>query len=220
MEPIPCYQPGAAVCRRDAQVCAPSPDGAPRTLYWIFTGPPGVAVPTADQWQLTDNACLSPAEAAAAAQGGAAVPVLSAEQFRRLLLPAGVVHIQPANGRTLVNVPTNVFVVARSNIIPTTVIGRAVRVRATPTSFDWTFGDGQQLHTADPGAPYPDLRTTHTYTAAGSLRLALTTTYRGEYSVEGGPWLPVDGTAAVVSPAQALTVVAARSELVADPLPS
>ena len=217
--PLPCYQPGAVVCGKDAQVCQPATDGAPRTLYWIFTGPPGVARPAEEQWQLTASACFSPAEAAAAVPG-AAVPVLTAEQFRRLPLPAGDVRIQPGNGRTLVNVPTNVYVVARVAVIPTTVIGRQVQVRATPTAYDWTFGDGQHLHTADPGAPDPDLRPTHTYRAPGTQRLALTTTYRGEYSVDGGPWLPVDGTAAVVSPSQDLLVVAARSELVADPLPS
>ena len=145
---------------------------------------------------------------------------MTAAEFRRLPLPAGLVHIQPGNGRTLINVPTNVYVVARATVIPTTVIGQPVRVRATPVAYDWAFGDGQRLHTADPGAPYPDLRTTHTYAAPGTLTLGLTTTYRGEYSVNGGPWLPVDGTAAVVSPALNLVVVAARSELVADPLPS
>jgi hypothetical protein len=219
LEPIPCYQPGAVVCGRDAQVCEASADGAPRTLYWIFTGPLGVANPTADQWNLTGSQCLTPAEAAAAAPG-AAVPVLTAEQFRRLPLPAGVVHIQPGNGRTLVNIPTNVYVTAHTTVLPTTVLGQPVRVRATPIGYDWTFGDGRRLHTGDPGAPYPDLRTTHTYTAPGTLTLGLTTTYRGEYSVDNGPWLPVDGTATVISPAQNLVVVAARSELVADPLPT
>lgn len=218
LEPIPCYAPGSVLCARDAQVCEPSPTGEPVTLYWIFTGPPGVAEPTQEQWNLTDRRCLTPAQATAAGAGAAAVPVLTAQQFRRLPLPAGVVHVQPGNGRTLVNVPTNVYVVARPAVIPTTLVGFAVRVRATPVAYDWAFGDEQRLHTSDPGAAYPDLRTTHTYLAPGTVTLALTTTYRGQYSVAGGPWLPVDGTAAVASPPQTLVVVAARSELVADPL--
>ena len=216
--PLPCYQPGAAICGRDAQACPPAADNTPQTLYWIFTGPPGVANPTADQWQLTEDLCLTPAQAAQ--QAGEGAPVLTAEQFRRLPLPAGVVHVQPGNGRTLVNVPTNVYVEARTVTLPTTVLGRAVQVRATPVGYAWTFGDGAHLDTHDPGAPYPDLRTTHTYIAPGTRRLTLATTYRGEYSVDGAPWLPVDGTATVTGPAVALTVVATRSELVADPLPT
>ena len=219
LEPIPCYAPGAAICGRDAVLCEPAADNAPRTLYWEFTGPPGVANPTQDQWEFTDQVCLTPAQAAAG-QPGTVTPVLTAEQFRRLPLPAGVVHIQPGNGRTLVNVPTNVYVDARTVVLPTTVLGRAVQVRASPVTYSWAFGDGHGLRTADRGAPYPDLRLTHIYVQPATVKVSLTTTYRGEYSVEGGAWLPVDGTATVTSAPQALTVVATRAELVADTLPT
>jgi len=164
---------------------------------------------------LTGQVCLSPAQA-----GGAAGPVVSLEDFRRLPLPAGRVHVQPGSGRTLVNVPTNVYVDAPVAVLPTTVLGTAVRVRATATEFVWAFGDGSGLRTADPGAAYPDLRTTHTYTQPGSMQLSLTTVYRGEYSVAGGAWIPIAGTAQVDSPAQPLTVVAARAELVDDTVPA
>jgi len=216
--PFPCYAPGAPICGPDAQMCPVLQDGTPQTMYWVFEGPPGVAVPTENQWVYVGRLCLTPAQAAQ--QAGEGAPVLTAEQFRRLPLPAGVVHVQPGNGRTLVNVPTNVYVEARTVTLPTTVLGRAVQVRATPVGYAWTFGDGAHLDTHDPGAPYPDLRTTHTYLAPGARRVTLATTYRGEYSVDGAPWLPVDGTATVTGPAVALTVVATRSELVADPLPT
>jgi len=219
LEPIPCYAPGAAICGKDAVLCEPAADNTPRTLYWEFTGPPGVAAPGPDQWEFTDQVCLTPEQAAAGQPGGAA-PVLTAEQFRRLPLPAGVVHVQPGNGRTLVNVPTNVYVDARTVVLPTTVLGRAVQVRATPVTYSWAFGDGHGLRTADRGAPYPDLRLTHVYVQPATVKVSLITTYRGEYSVQGGAWLPVDGTATVTSPPQALTVVATRAELVADTLPT
>jgi hypothetical protein len=147
-----------------------------------------------------------------------AVPALTLEDFRRLPLPAGEVHVQPPSLRTLVNVPTNVYVDAETVVLPTELLGTPVRVRATPTRFRWSFGDGGTLETTDPGAPYPDLRTAHTYRAPGSVSVRLTTDYAGEYSVDGGPWLPVVGTAQVTSPAVTLTVLAAQAELVADPL--
>ena len=135
------------------------------------------------------------------------------EDFRRLPLPAGVVHIQPPNGRTLVNVPTNVYVDAEAIVLPTQVLGFPVRVRATPSRYTWRFGDGQAMTTADGGGPYPHMTTTHTYTRPQTARVALSTVYTGEYSVAGGPFLPIDGTATVESPAAALTVLAAESRL-------
>jgi hypothetical protein len=128
--------------------------------------------------------------------------------------------VQPPNRRTLINIPTNFYTDAAPVVLPTTVLGQPVRVRATPMRFRWTYGDGDGLTTADPGAPYPDLRTAHTYRQPGKHQLSLTTTYSGEYSVAGGAWLPIDGLATVESPGAALTVLAARNELVADPVGS
>jgi PKD domain len=98
------------------------------------------------------------------------------------------------------------------------LLGLAVRVRATPVEYRWDFGDGGELVTADPGAAYPDLRTTHTYAASGRRVITLSTVYRGEYSVAGGPWVPVDGTATVSSLPVPLQVLATRNHLVADPV--
>jgi hypothetical protein len=144
---------------------------------------------------------------------------LSLAEFRRLPLPAGVVHVQPGTLRTLVNVETNVFVSAGPANLRTTLIGRPVRVRATPVGFRWTFGDGGVLNTTDAGGAYPAMTTTHVYRQPGVVPVALVTRYRGEYSVAGGPWLPVDGEAEVNSPPVQLTVVATRNELVSGPLP-
>jgi hypothetical protein len=142
-----------------------------------------------------------------------AIPVFGVEDFRRLPLPAGVVHVQPPNGRTLVNVPTNVYVDAEPVTLPTQLLGFPVRVRATPARYRWRFGDGAALTTRDEGAPYPDMTTTHTYTQPREARISLTTVYTGEYSVAGGPFQPIDGTATVTSPAAALTVLAAENQL-------
>lgn len=212
---LPGSEPLDAFCTETVELCAATPDPEDR-LYWIYRGPPGVLNPTPEQWIPAGQACLTPA--AAGAQVG--VPVVTADDFRRLPLPAGRVHVQPGSGRTLLNVPTNVYVEAGVAEIPTTVLGTAVRVRAIPIEFEWTFGDGHRLRTRDPGAAYPDLRTTHTYATAGSFQVTLTTIYRGEYSVAGGAWQPVDGTASVASPPEPLTVVAARAELVDSTVPA
>ena len=208
-------QPSAGLrdvqCTQAAAMCATTPD-PDDMMFWIFLGPAGVARPTPEQWQRAGQRCMSPEQAGRVA----GAPPFTLRDFRRLPLPPGGVNVQPPNLRTLVNVPTNLYVQAEVATLSTTLVGFPVRVRATPTSYRWTFGDGAGLTTDDKGAPYPDLRVTHTYTRPGSAQLTLVTSYTGEYSVAGGPWLPIDGTAQVTSPAVTLTVLDAHNQLV-DP---
>jgi hypothetical protein len=204
--------PTGTLCASAVEYCATV--GQQGIFFWQFTRPVGGGA----GWRLAGQLCLGPHDAAAVA--AAPIPVVTAKDFRRLPLPAGVVHVQPGGGRTLVNVPTNVYLDASTRIIPTVVLGQPIQVRAIPVSYRWSFGDGGGLTTADPGAPYPDLRTTHVYTAVGIRPIGLTTTYRGEYSVGGGGWLPIDGTAQVATPPVSVTVVGAHGELVDAPLPS
>jgi hypothetical protein len=201
------------LCPRAIDMCAGTPD--PDDLgFWIFTAPASSAQ-TAESWSATgESTCRGPGDD----EDPTVQPVVTAEDFRRLPLPAAKINVQPPNRRTLINIPTNFYTDAAPVVLPTTVLGQPVRVRATPMRFRWTYGDGAALTTADPGAPYPDLRTSHTYRQPGERTLGLTTTYSGEYSVAGGAWLPIDGLATVTSPGTALTVLAARNELVADPM--
>ena len=200
---------GAGDCAEARELCLDTPDPDDR-MYWLMREPDDVAAPTRDDWVWVGQQCIGPGDAATRA-----IPALSVEAFRRLPLPPGDVNVQPPNRRTLVNVPTNVYAGAEPVLLPTTLLGYPVRVRATPVCFRWTYGDGARLETADPGAAYPALRTAHTYRAPGTRSVRLTTVYRGEYSVDGGPWLQVAGEAEVASPPVSLTVLAARTELVA-----
>ena len=166
---------------------------------------------------MTGQVCLTAEEAATQNQNP--LPAVTLEDFRRIPWPPGVVHIQPTNGRTLVNVPTNVYLDAITRTQQLNLLGQNVTVRATPTTYTWNFGDGAKLRTSDPGHAYPDLRTTHTYTAPATTIITLTTTYRGDYSINGGPWIPIDGTVDIPTAPVPLTVIATHNELVASPLP-
>ncbi|HEY3544821.1 MAG TPA: PKD domain-containing protein [Propionicimonas sp.] len=147
---------------------------------------------------------------------------LTAADFQRLPLTPSGPSYQPADGRGLVNMPLIVFTDASVQQLQTVVLGVPVTVRATPVSFAWDFGDGSNpLVTTDPGAPYPHQTVTHTYVTAGSYSVSLSTTWRGEFQVNGqGPWLPVVGTARTTSTPFVETVEAAPSHLVAEPLPT
>lgn len=140
--------------------------------------------------------------------------MVTAEDFRRLPIPAAGLKVQPADRRTLVNVPTNLYAQSQATILPTTILGFPIRVRATPSRFHWKYGDGRALTTANAGGPYPRLDTAHTYAQPGRQTVTLATEYTGEYSVDGGPWQPIDGTANVTSPGIGLTVEEARAHLV------
>jgi hypothetical protein len=201
------------LCQQAIDLCSATPEPVD-LMFWIYSGPPGVSSPSPAQWTRTGQRCLRRDQVAAAA-----VPAFTARDFRRLPWPPGAVTVQPSTLRTLVNAPTNVFVRARIVTLDTTLLGLPVRVRATPARYDWAFGDGGVLSTSDPGGPYPDMTTTHTYAVPGEREVTLTTAYTGEYSVSGGPWLPIDGEASVASPPVGLTVVEARAVLVDRPLP-
>ena len=201
-----------ALCAEATQACETTPNPTD-IAFWVFLAPAGPPAPGPNDFRYANQTvCRGVRDIPAAA-----VPVLTANDFRRLPIPPGRVHIEPPDLRTLINVPTNVYVEAAPVLLPTTLLGLPVRVRATPARYAWAFGDGATLSTSDPGAAYPDLRTTHTYRQPGRVQVRLRTAYDGEYSVAGGPWLAVDGQAQVTGPAVPLTVLAARNVLVAPP---
>ena len=145
------------------------------------------------------------------------IPGFTLADFQRLPLPAGTPNVEPSNGYTLVGVPTNVYAAAEPVTLDTDLLGFPVQVRATPSRYAWDFGDGNTHGpTEDAGAPYPDLRITHEYASSGVHGVQLTTYYSGEYSVAGGPWLPVPGEAEVTSGAVDVEALAGRNRLVAE----
>lgn len=199
-------------CEQAVQSCA---DGALNTRqfarYTATLSAGQTTPPPGQSWTLSGLVCITPAEAAEAQV------VFTAADFRRLPLPAATPAIQPAGGEALIRMRTNVYVDPASTEQQTfdiTLLGTPVQVRATPTTYTWDFGDGTApLVTDDPGAPYPDLTTWHEYADPGQVSISLTTSYSGEYSVAGGPWIPIPGTAEVASPAQPLQLLSASSRL-------
>ena len=149
------------------------------------------------------------------------VVVLSVQDFRELPLVASGPSFQPADGQALVNLDLIVFTDPAPQELSTTVLGVPVRVRATPTSYSWDFGDGSApVTTAEPGSPWPDYTVGHPYRATGAFEIQLRTTWAGQYQVNGaGPWLPVAGTAETASAPFTVTVDDAPAHLVARTAP-
>lgn len=183
------------------------PDGEP---VWVLVSVPDPDDPNRRSSDLDGYRCRPPGE-----DRPATIPVLSQRQLRELPLPAGAAHVQPDSGPLLVNMPTNVYVEAPTVTLRTTLLGQAVEVEATPMRFSWDFGDGETLTTTDPGAPYPDMRTTHTYTTTGTRKITLTTVYTARFRVVGDDeWLPAQGTAQVQSVPIDVELIETRAVLV------
>ena len=121
----------------------------------------------------------------------------SLPRFSPIPLPPSELQVQPANGRTLVNFETNFFTDTAPFDRTVTLLGQRVDLHIVPSGFGWRFGDGESLSTTDAGAPYPDLRITHTYQRKGGVAPAVDTTYTATYRVNGGPWADVPGSVTV-----------------------
>ena len=173
-------------CRAAGANCPP---GELLTTVWARTGE--------GPWTSRGTRCTGEAAAAGAP---VQVPAVTLADLQRVGLPAGAVEVQPGDGQALVNVPVIVHTRAETVVRDTTVLGFPVTVRATPVSWTWSFGDGGTLGpTSLPGAPYPAHDLTHTYVRGGDHEIVLTTAYRGEYTIAGLPYQPVEGLATVVS---------------------
>lgn len=194
--------PNSTTCELAAAQCTP-----PRLQYRQFRSTDGAT------WSASGTRCLTRQEAT----DGEAVPGLTLADLRSLPIPGQAVVLEPGNGYALVGVPVNAVAGTTAVALQTAVLGAAVAVRATPVAYTWDFGDGTVLGpTPDPGALFPALRTTHTYERGGDVQVVLTTTYAGEYSVEGGAFTAVAGTVDVPSPPVPLAVLTGAAALVGD----
>ncbi|AEE47377.1 hypothetical protein [Cellulomonas fimi] len=148
---------------------------------------------------------------------GEMLPVLTAEDFRRLPLAPPVLRMQPDRGWVLVNKETIVLTERAEQTLHTTLLGYDVEVVATPERFHYTFGDGTDLWTRSAGHPYPDHDTFRVYEQTGTYQVTLTTEWSGRYRVAGDDtWHPVTGTAQTSTTTPPFEVVERSSRLVAD----
>ena len=149
-----------------------------------------------------------------------AMTTVVAREFQTLTIAPSGISIEPPDGWTLAGLDTVVFAEHANRTLRATILGQGVTIRAIAQSYAWDFGDGSApLSTADPGRPYPNASISHVYRAAATRTIRLTTTWRGEYLVDGFTgWLPVGGTAASVSTSAPLRVHTAESRLVDGPV--
>lgn len=192
-------------CRRMLDHCRAT--GAPGRVAYVLHR--AQVRPSPGPWQAVRTVCLDPGQ-----DPGREVPALTVRDLARLPLPAGALHLEPAAGDVLVRVPLNVYARASAHTYDVQVLGQAVQVRVRPVAYRWDFGDGTRVTTSDAGAPYPALQVTHTYPAPGRFAVSVATGYTGRFSVQGGPWVPVEGMVWVEGDPVTRDVVQAEARLV------
>jgi hypothetical protein len=132
--------------------------------------------------------------------------------FKTLPLPHLATKQQPP-GNALVNLPVIFFTDSPTTQAFTVDIrGFRVVIDATATGFTWHTGDGTDLTSTDPGAPYPAQTVTHAY-RAGTYTASLTTTWSATFTVDGGPRQDVPGTTTTDGPPVTFTVLQAHAVL-------
>lgn len=124
---------------------------------------------------------------------------------------------------TLVGAHTNFYVAAGDQTFDFLMFEQNIRIVARPTEYEWNYGDGLVYGPAPlAGAPLPEERwgdetpTSHVYRETGDYQARVVVYFSGEYSINGGPMVPIDGRAAVPSAPQTISVWKSESRNVAD----
>lgn len=132
--------------------------------------------------------------------------------FKELPLPKLTTKQQPP-GNALVGLPVIFYTDSpTSQNFTVTIRGFTVTIVATATKYTWHTGDGTDLTTTEPGAPYPDQTITHDY-SSGAYTASLTTTWGATFSIDGGARADVPGTTTTDGPPVTFRVLQAHAVL-------
>lgn len=140
--------------------------------------------------------------------GGGSAPVrpepptrIPESQFQTFDIPAPTIHAWPKDW-AVIGKPAAFWTDADTSYIDMTLLTYAVTVKVTPEKFYWDFGDdtgGTTTKTGSKPRPGDEPQIGHDYQKTGAKTVDMTATFSGEFSVDGGPWLPIDGFAHVAS---------------------
>jgi hypothetical protein len=143
------------------------------------------------------------------------------EQFRRMPITASTIISQPESF-SLRNGHAHLYASSETQNFNIELFDQAVRVRAIPVNYLWSYGDGTSRAVDFPGHPVTQrsfdnpTSTSHVYKETGDFGVGLSTRFRGEYSTEGGPWTPIPGVANVPSESITMSVWRTKKILVAE----
>jgi hypothetical protein len=199
------------VCSAALLACADDGDIA----YWVWHQEvrAGEAVDPAAWVKVLDPpyVCRGPTEPVVSPRE--AVAAVVDREFASYGITRGRLMVDP-EGTTLVGFRTRFWTDAEEYGFTRTILGRQVRITATPQRYVFHFGDGSTATRDGDAAPRKgtdDL--VHVYRRSGSKAAHVEVTWSGTYVIEGSPEvLTVRGTATTTGPATAVEVREARSQ--------
>ena len=143
-------------------------------------------------------------------------------EFQSRPIAPSVLTFQPSP-YTLVGAHTHFYVAAGDQTFDFQMLEQNIRIVARPTEYEWDYGDGLVYGpTPLAGAPLPEGRwgeetpTSHVYRETGDYQARVVVYFSGEFSINGGPMVPIEGRAAVPSAPQTISVWKSESRNVAD----
>ncbi|MCC3265428.1 hypothetical protein [Arthrobacter gengyunqii] len=143
-------------------------------------------------------------------------------EFQSRPIAAGTLSLQPSP-HTLIGAHTNFYVEAGEQVFDFVMLEQNIRIVASPSEYEWHYGDRTVYGPASQtGSPLPadrwgeETSTSHVYRETGNYQASVTVHFSAEYSINGGPMVPIDGRAAVPSAPVAISVWKSESHNVAD----
>ena len=144
---------------------------------------------------------VTPEECTAQANTGAPLAAgpttVSNEQVARLIPHGSGINRYPSGEIFVIfKQPMMVWTSPDKQTFNITLLGTPIEVEATPTSFNWDWGDGQSFETTDPGTPYPNYSVSHAYEVTGNgYVIKLRTSWSARWRIAGqAQWHQVNGT--------------------------
>ena len=144
---------------------------------------------------------ITPEECAAQVNTGAPLAAgpstISNEQVARLIPHGSGINRYPSGEIFVIfKQPMMVWTSPDKQTFNITLLGTPIEVEATPTSFNWDWGDGQTFDTTDPGTPYPNYTVSHPYEVTGDgYVIKLRTSWSARWRIAGqAQWHQVNGT--------------------------
>lgn len=129
-------------------------------------------------------------------------PDVTWEDVGETSIPPSDIFVMP-EGWGVVNKPVAVWAGNNSSRTETMELaGYTVEIRVTPAQYKWNFGDGNTTTTTSAGRKpryAHDADISHSYSESGEYTINLTTSYVGQFRVDGGPWEDIPGTAEIAS---------------------
>lgn len=161
----------------------------------------------------------TPDEAAAVEAAPPVVITVTLSDFERMPVKPLRASAGPADGWLPVNMPNVMHTDPQVQELDVELLSTPVTIRATPVSYHWDLGDGNTITTTDAGEPYPSEAVSGRYTHEGWYDVTLTTTFTGQFSVDGGEWQDIEGTIDVASDPIPLYAKSLESRLVDGDVP-